>query len=134
VREETLQTVLLRQVVQSSPMQFFRELEKSSAKLCTWVGELYLELHRGTFTTHALTKVRLGWLCVPKLRCHTDTPHPSPSLETEPAVRAAAAGLRVSVHHGVALRRLALPQGRAGHCLEAPAVQPVPRRAAWIMH
>ena len=55
----------------STPDQFFFALEKSlaasssaaaassssaasfasSASLCTWVGELYLELHQGTFTS-----------------------------------------------------------------------------------
>ena len=40
-----------------SPSAFFQTLQQTSAdKLLTWVGELYLELHRGTFTTHAATK------------------------------------------------------------------------------
>jgi len=42
----------------SSPTEFFNTLEKSSSKLHTWVGELYLELHQGTFTTQALVKKR----------------------------------------------------------------------------
>ena len=32
---------------------FFERLEKSSAKLPCWNGELYLEKHRGTYTTHS---------------------------------------------------------------------------------
>ena len=38
----------------SNPQEFFRSLEsRDGDKLCTWVGELYLELHQGTFTTQA---------------------------------------------------------------------------------
>merc|ERR1711879_661455 len=35
---------------------FFNELEISSHDLQTWNGELYLELHRGTYTTQAFIK------------------------------------------------------------------------------
>ena len=36
----------------SKPEEFFEKICKDSlSKLCTWTGELYLELHRGTFTT-----------------------------------------------------------------------------------
>jgi alpha-mannosidase len=35
---------------------FFRELEGQSADLPRWVGEFYLELHRGTYTTQCKTK------------------------------------------------------------------------------
>ncbi len=35
---------------------FFRRVEKESSDLPLWVGELYLELHRGTYTTQARTK------------------------------------------------------------------------------
>lgn len=36
----------------SNPQDFFHSLESRDAdKLCTWVGELYLELHQGTYTT-----------------------------------------------------------------------------------
>ena len=35
---------------------FFDRLEKHKDKLETWVGELYLELHRGTLTTQGLVK------------------------------------------------------------------------------
>lgn len=38
----------------SNPQEFFRSLEsRDGDKLCTWVGELYLELHQGTYTTQA---------------------------------------------------------------------------------
>ena len=40
----------------SSPIEFYSILEKSSQLLHTWVGELYLELHQGTFTSQALVK------------------------------------------------------------------------------
>ena len=37
--------------------EFFRNLERNSgARLPTWNGELYLELHRGTYTTQSRTK------------------------------------------------------------------------------
>ena len=35
---------------------FFHRLDKEKGCLDTWVGELYLELHRGTLTTHGLVK------------------------------------------------------------------------------
>ena len=35
---------------------FFNRLDKYKDDLETWVGELYLELHRGTLTTHGLVK------------------------------------------------------------------------------
>lgn len=37
----------------SSPGRLFMVLESESGQLCTWVGELFLELHNGTYTTHA---------------------------------------------------------------------------------
>lgn len=36
--------------------EFFRELAERKDKLAKWVGELYLEYHRGTLTTQARTK------------------------------------------------------------------------------
>jgi alpha-mannosidase len=43
---------------QSTPTQFFQELEACDAErpLCVWDGELYLELHQGTLTTQAHEK------------------------------------------------------------------------------
>ncbi len=38
--------------------QFARKLLEHADALPRWVGELYLELHRGTYTTHALVKKR----------------------------------------------------------------------------
>ncbi|CAB4009135.1 alpha-mannosidase 2C1-like [Paramuricea clavata] len=47
----------LPKVVLSSPQKFFKSLdEDDSSKLCTWIGELYLELHQGTFTVQANIK------------------------------------------------------------------------------
>lgn len=43
----------------SSPAQLFTALERDSGQLCTWVGELFLELHNGTYTTHAKVRARL---------------------------------------------------------------------------
>ncbi|APB32364.1 glycosyl hydrolase 38 domain protein [Gloeomargarita lithophora Alchichica-D10] len=40
----------------SSPIQFFQELEKYGDNLPVWQGELYLEKHRGTYTTHSRVK------------------------------------------------------------------------------
>ncbi len=37
-------------------VDFFREAKARSKDLITWVGELYLELHRGTYTTQAANK------------------------------------------------------------------------------
>ncbi|XP_036074009.1 alpha-mannosidase 2C1 isoform X8 [Rousettus aegyptiacus] len=46
----------LPRVQLSSPARLFSALESDSGQLCTWVGELFLELHNGTYTTHAQIK------------------------------------------------------------------------------
>ncbi|XP_041353566.1 alpha-mannosidase 2C1-like [Gigantopelta aegis] len=44
-------------VKMSSPDEFFSLVEKESrGSLCTWHGELYLEMHNGTYTTQAKVK------------------------------------------------------------------------------
>ena len=44
----------------SSPDELFSDIEVEDAdKLCRWVGELYLELHNGTYTTHAQVRTVL---------------------------------------------------------------------------
>lgn len=43
-------------VKMSGPLEFFRKLNESVDRLPRYVGELYFELHRGTYTTHALIK------------------------------------------------------------------------------
>ncbi|HRJ25874.1 MAG TPA: glycoside hydrolase family 38 C-terminal domain-containing protein [Fimbriimonadaceae bacterium] len=37
-------------------VEFFREARNQSQDLCTWTGELYLEYHRGTYTSQAANK------------------------------------------------------------------------------
>jgi alpha-mannosidase len=44
-------------VLMSSPQQFFSSITSEKDRLCKWVGELYLELHRGTYTTQAKLKL-----------------------------------------------------------------------------
>ncbi|KAJ3000836.1 Alpha-mannosidase 2C1 [Globomyces sp. JEL0801] len=39
-----------------NPEDFYRDLEKTSKDLNVWKGELYFELHRGTYTSQALVK------------------------------------------------------------------------------
>uniref|UniRef100_A0A7N8XH06 alpha-mannosidase n=1 Tax=Mastacembelus armatus TaxID=205130 RepID=A0A7N8XH06_9TELE len=46
----------LPKVLISSPDQLFSLLHADSALLCTWTGELFLELHNGTYTTQAQIK------------------------------------------------------------------------------
>uniref|UniRef100_A0A3P8UMG9 alpha-mannosidase n=1 Tax=Cynoglossus semilaevis TaxID=244447 RepID=A0A3P8UMG9_CYNSE len=46
----------LPRVVMSSPDKLFTQLQTDSALLCTWSGELFLELHNGTYTTQAQIK------------------------------------------------------------------------------
>ncbi|KAG8514576.1 Alpha-mannosidase 2C1 [Galemys pyrenaicus] len=46
----------LPRVQLSSPERLFSALESDSEQLCTWVGELFLELHNGTYTTLAQIK------------------------------------------------------------------------------
>ena len=53
----------LPRVKHSSPQEYFETVAREdSGNLCRWVGELYLELHRGTYTTHA--KVRNQYTCL----------------------------------------------------------------------
>ncbi|MCJ8013042.1 alpha-mannosidase [Paenibacillus sp. KQZ6P-2] len=40
----------------STAAQFFEGITKADPQLPTWRGDLYLELHRGTYTTHARNK------------------------------------------------------------------------------
>ncbi|KAM9753087.1 alpha-mannosidase 2C1 [Menidia menidia] len=46
----------LPRVQMSSPDSLFSQLQADSALLCTWTGELFLELHNGTYTTQAQIK------------------------------------------------------------------------------
>ncbi|XP_075064270.1 alpha-mannosidase 2C1 [Mixophyes fleayi] len=46
----------LPKVQLSTPDNFFSSLESDTSQLCTWVGELFLELHNGTYTTQAQIK------------------------------------------------------------------------------
>ncbi|XP_060596944.1 alpha-mannosidase 2C1-like isoform X1 [Ruditapes philippinarum] len=47
----------LPKVKMSTPDQLFSDIEaEDGGKLCRWAGELYLELHNGTYTTHAKVK------------------------------------------------------------------------------
>ncbi|KAF6738905.1 Alpha-mannosidase 2C1 [Oryzias melastigma] len=46
----------LPKVQMSSPDQLFSQLQADSSLLCTWTGELFLELHNGTYTTQAQIK------------------------------------------------------------------------------
>uniref|UniRef100_A0A4W4DUQ1 alpha-mannosidase n=1 Tax=Electrophorus electricus TaxID=8005 RepID=A0A4W4DUQ1_ELEEL len=48
----------LPRVNMSTPDRLFSELQAESGLLCTWSGELFLELHNGTYTTQA--KIKLG--------------------------------------------------------------------------
>ncbi len=46
----------LPKCVQRPAKEFFADLSKEAATFPTWRGELYFELHRGTYTTQAKTK------------------------------------------------------------------------------
>ncbi|MBN2047081.1 MAG: alpha-mannosidase [Anaerolineaceae bacterium] len=46
----------LPKVTTRTPKEFFRRLEADLKDPVKWVGELYLEYHRGTYTTQAATK------------------------------------------------------------------------------
>lgn len=41
----------------SNPDEFYTELAKLKEHLPTWIGELYLELHNGTYTTMAKVEI-----------------------------------------------------------------------------
>ncbi len=43
-------------LVPMTPKEFFNRLDKDSIDLPSWIGELYLEFHRGTYTTQAWNK------------------------------------------------------------------------------
>ena len=46
--------ITMFRVKMSTPSEFFKAVEEEEgSKLCTWRGELYLEMHNGTYTTHA---------------------------------------------------------------------------------
>jgi alpha-mannosidase len=40
----------------ANPETFYNDLQQCSNDLCVWKGELYFELHRGTYTSHGLVK------------------------------------------------------------------------------
>ncbi|HWT73987.1 MAG TPA: glycoside hydrolase family 38 C-terminal domain-containing protein [Mobilitalea sp.] len=46
----------LSPVVQEPSIDFFKKLEKNRDKYKTWVGELYLEIHQGTYTSQSENK------------------------------------------------------------------------------
>ena len=49
-------------VKMSSPEAFFAHVEEEGTKnLCVWNGELYLEMHNGTYTTQAKVSIK-SWL------------------------------------------------------------------------
>ncbi|XP_077120078.1 alpha-mannosidase 2C1 [Ranitomeya variabilis] len=54
--ERMKDTDSLPRVQFSTPDRFFSALETDTSQLCTWVGELFLELHNGTYTTQAQIK------------------------------------------------------------------------------
>ncbi|KAJ2747871.1 Glycoside hydrolase, 38 vacuolar alpha mannosidase [Coemansia sp. BCRC 34301] len=43
-------------VKHAHPNEFYEHVEKTAKELVSWKGELYFELHRGTYTSQALTK------------------------------------------------------------------------------
>ncbi len=47
----------LPKLVQEKALSFFKKAEADAKDLPVWVGELYLELHRGTYTTQAKNKL-----------------------------------------------------------------------------
>lgn len=59
VRMSRLQDVDgLPKVQPKTPQEFFSDVEKEDCgNLCRWRGELYLELHNGTYTTHAKVEI-----------------------------------------------------------------------------
>ncbi|KAJ2798699.1 Glycoside hydrolase, 38 vacuolar alpha mannosidase, partial [Coemansia helicoidea] len=46
----------LPRVRQAHPNEFYEHVDRTARDLVTWKGELYFELHRGTYTTQASTK------------------------------------------------------------------------------
>ncbi|XP_052810872.1 alpha-mannosidase 2C1-like isoform X3 [Mya arenaria] len=53
----------LPRVKMSTPDEFFSAVEEEDGgNLCRWTGELYLEMHNGTYTTHARVK-KMNRLC-----------------------------------------------------------------------
>ncbi len=53
-RERNLQGIA--PVVQEPSQRFFEHIARDTSRLKTWVGELYLERHQGTYTTQARSK------------------------------------------------------------------------------
>ncbi|KAJ2089528.1 Glycoside hydrolase, 38 vacuolar alpha mannosidase [Coemansia sp. RSA 986] len=47
----------LPQVKQAHPREFYKHVEKTAEELVAWKGELYFELHRGTYTSQSNNKL-----------------------------------------------------------------------------
>lgn len=73
VRMSRLQDVDgLPKVQPKTPQDFFSDVEKEDCgNLCRWRGELYLELHNGTYTTHAKVKIYFYQYFVFIMHTHT---------------------------------------------------------------
>ncbi|XP_078484834.1 alpha-mannosidase 2C1 [Ciona intestinalis] len=54
--ERMKDTAGLPRVEMSTPKKFFEEVKTKSSNLCSWVGELFLELHNGSYTSQAMIK------------------------------------------------------------------------------
>ena len=72
------------------PDAFFEKAHAEYPDAPVWVGELYLELHRGTYTSQAKTKqgnrrseqlLREAELWAPRPRCRTGHPYPYEALD-----------------------------------------------------
>ncbi len=77
-----------------SPAEFFENAIDDYADAATWVGELYFEMHRGTYTSQAKTKlgnrraeVLLGEVELWSTLAEAKTSSPYPSAELEQAWR-----------------------------------------------
>ncbi|KAJ2807100.1 Glycoside hydrolase, 38 vacuolar alpha mannosidase [Coemansia furcata] len=57
----------LPRVKSAHPNEFYEHVKKTAKELVSWKGELYFELHRGTYTSQALTK-KLNRQCEMLLR------------------------------------------------------------------
>lgn len=50
----------------TTPNDLFTSLESNQRNLCRWVGELFLELHNGTYTTQVSNTVILAKITILK--------------------------------------------------------------------
>lgn len=93
----------LPRVELEGPQEFFEAAAAESGEWPVWIGELYLELHRGTYTTHADVKLgnRLGELSLRDAELWASVAHSTPDAYPGGRLEAAWKTLLVQQFHDI---------------------------------